>query len=353
MEVLKPPILRIGNRCYRKNPVLHQDLNTAEEEFSDQLDCGWNDETCDMDTNVEETDNGFLVRLEYPSVYFKFVIGKKGETRRRLENETRTQIRIPRQGQEGEIVIIGHDRKGVLSAKTRVEVLVDSARQKQQFTHFLSFPVIGENVKQGFSDFKADVLRECDGDRGLDSTIFQNPDKLHLTIGTLVLLNDAEIRRAKELLHQCKEELVDSILGGEPLMGHFQGLEYMNDDPGEVDVLYAKVELEDDSDRFQILADRLADKFVSSNLMQKDYDRVKLHVTVMNTLFRKDPSGTTVAKVHREPIRDRESFDASNILKKFGNFKFGVHHIGELHISQRYSSSSQGYYASAATLRLP
>lgn len=56
-----------------------------------------------MDTNVEETDNGFLVRLEYPSVYFKFVIGKKGETRRRLENETRTQIRIPRQGQEGEI----------------------------------------------------------------------------------------------------------------------------------------------------------------------------------------------------------------------------------------------------------
>lgn len=60
-------------------------------------------------------------------------------------------------------MIIGHDRKGVLSAKTRVEVLVDSARQKQQFTHFLSFPVIGENVKQGFSDFKADVLRECDG----------------------------------------------------------------------------------------------------------------------------------------------------------------------------------------------
>lgn len=31
------------------------------------------------------------------------------------------------------------------------------------------------------------------------------------------------------------------------------GIEYMNDDPGEVDVLYAKVHLADQSDRYVIV----------------------------------------------------------------------------------------------------
>ena len=36
---------------------------------------------------------------------------------------------------------------------------------------------------------------------------------------------------------------------GGPLEGRVHGLEYMNDDPGAVDVLYAKVHLCDGSDR--------------------------------------------------------------------------------------------------------
>ena len=41
--------------------------------------------------------------MDVPSAYFKFIIGKKGETRKRIENETKTQVRIPKQGEEGEI----------------------------------------------------------------------------------------------------------------------------------------------------------------------------------------------------------------------------------------------------------
>jgi activating signal cointegrator complex subunit 1 len=69
------------------------------------------------------------------------------------------------------------------------------------------------------------------------------------------------------------------------------GLEYMNDDPHAVDVLYAKVQLEDGSNRLQCLADELNDRLTLTGIMQKSYDRVKLHVTVMNTLFRKEPKG--------------------------------------------------------------
>jgi len=40
-----------------------------------------------------------------------------------------------------------------------------------------------------------------------------------------------------------------------------------------------------------VIADQLMERFVASGLMLKEWDRVKLHATVMNTLFRKDPSG--------------------------------------------------------------
>ncbi|XP_060565839.1 activating signal cointegrator 1 complex subunit 1-like [Ruditapes philippinarum] len=353
MEILRPQIVRIGNRCYRKNPVLQREGNTAEEEeFTDFIpdSSGWNDETCTLDTpDIEQTSDGFQTAIQAPNGLLKFVIGKKGETKNRLEVETRTKIRIPKQGQKGDIVIQGHDRNGVMSAKTRIDVLLDSGRQKTPFTHFLSIPFNAKHFQDSLTDFKNDVLRECDGDRGVDGSIFQTPCKLHLTIGCLVLLDETDIRKAVDTLLECREDLIEPILRGEPLHVQLHGLEYMNDDPSEVDVLYAKVK--DTSDRLQILADRLVDKFTSTGLMQREYDKVKLHITVMNTLFRKDPTGTD------EPVRkqdrgrrERESFNAINLLKKFGDYRFGEDTVNIVHLSQRHSFGKDGYYTCAGTL---
>jgi hypothetical protein len=66
----------------------------------------YEDEVCDSGfaNDVEQMEDGsYKLTLEIPSAYFRFVIGKKGETKRRIENETRTLIRIPRQGMEGDI----------------------------------------------------------------------------------------------------------------------------------------------------------------------------------------------------------------------------------------------------------
>ncbi|XP_064640403.1 activating signal cointegrator 1 complex subunit 1-like isoform X2 [Lineus longissimus] len=356
MDVLRPPLVWAMGQCYRKN--LSSEVEDGNQEDPEDTayhdECGWNDEVCDS-LILEETDSGFRYEMSVPSAYFKFIIGKKAETKRRLENETATQIRIPKPGQDGPIVILSRERRGVVSAKTRIDVMVDSARQRQPFTHFLSFPVNGQSVKDSFMDFKHDVLRECDGDRGLDDTLFQNSSKLHLTLGTLVLLDDAEVQQAEELLQECKQDLIGPVSKDEPLKVYIQGLEYMNDDPNAVDVLYAKVELEDESDRLQILCDRLVDKFVSSGLMHRDSDRVKIHVTVMNTMFRKDPSGAVIqAKSgQRGATKERVSFDASNVLRLFGNYSFGQLVIGQLHLSQRYSTSCDGYYQAAAVIDLP
>ncbi|XP_042673650.1 activating signal cointegrator 1 complex subunit 1 isoform X2 [Centrocercus urophasianus] len=353
MDVLRPTLVRIGGRVYRKN-VIHERVQQQEEEdfYTGPSDCA--DEPCDAFV-VEETEKGFQCRVEVPSPLYKYIIGKKGETKKRLETETRTSISIPKPGVEGEIVITGQQRGAVISARTRIDVLLDSFRKKQPFTHFLSLALNQPVIQEKFLQFKEEVLEKCSQDHGVSSSLFQNPAKLHLTLGTLVLLNEQEIQRACDLLQQCKEDFVDQITGGKPLSVEVTGVEYMNDDPAMMDVLYAKVHMKDGSDKLQMIADQLVERFVASGLMLREWDRVKLHATVMNTLFRKDPSGAEERSntvTGKSSFKERESFNGRNILKLFENFSFGEAQLDAVLLSQRYSSDASGYYGTAGRLLL-
>ncbi|XP_071605060.1 activating signal cointegrator 1 complex subunit 1 isoform X1 [Heliangelus exortis] len=351
MDVLRPSLIRIGGRVYRKNLIREQDNQREEEEefCAGPTDCA--DEPCDAFV-VEETERGFQCRVEVPSPLYKYIIGKKGETKKRLETETRTSISIPKPGIEGEIVITGQHRSGVISARTRIDVLLESFRKKQPFTHFLSFALNQPTIQEKFLQFKEEVLEKCSKDDGISSSLFQNPAKLHLTLGTLVLLNEQEIRKACDLLQSCKEDFVDQITGGKPLTVEVAGVEYMNDDPAMTDVLYAKVHMKDGSDRLQVIADQLVERFVASGLMLKEWDRVKLHATVMNTLFRKDPSAEerNNPMTGKSSFKERESFNSRNILKLFNNFYFGEVQLDSVCLSQRFSSDASGYYATSGQL---
>ncbi|XP_065699391.1 activating signal cointegrator 1 complex subunit 1 isoform X1 [Patagioenas fasciata] len=351
MDVLRPTLIRIEGRVYRKNLIQEQPYQHEEEQdfFAGPGDCA--DEPCDTFV-VEETENGFQCRVEVPSPFYKYIIGKKGETKKRLETETRTSISIPKPGVEGEIVITGQHRSGITSARTRIDVLLDSFRKKQPFTHFLSFALNQPAIQERFLQFKEEVLEKCSKDHGVSSSLFQNPAKLHLTLGTLVLLNEQEIQKACELLQRCKEDFVDQIAGGKPLTVEVAGVEYMNDDPAVMDVLYAKVRMKDGSDRLQMIADQLVERFVASGLMLKEWDRVKLHATVMNTLFRKDPSADerNSTMTGKSSFKERESFNGRNILKHFEHFHFGEVQLDAVRLSQRFSSDTSGYYATSGQL---
>ncbi|XP_072280594.1 activating signal cointegrator 1 complex subunit 1 [Pyxicephalus adspersus] len=352
MDVLRPTLITIGGRIYRKNAVQEATYQNQEEEefYIESEQCM--DEPCDYYT-IEETEKGFQCFIDLPSQLFKYIIGKKGETRRTIESDTRTSINIPRQGMEGEIVITGQNRNGVISARTRIELLAETFRKKQPFTHFLSFALNQPQIQERFLQFKEEVLAKCSKDRGVEGSIFQNPSKLHLTIGTLVLLNENEVEQACQLLQKCKEEFLDKIAAGKPIEVKVSGIEYMNDDPGMVDVLYAKVKMKDGSERLQLIADRLMQRFLGSGLMLKEWDRVKLHATVMNTLFRRDPLAEERSTVSpgKPGQRERESFDARNVLKLFENFSFGELDLDTVHLSQRFSTDSSGYYTSAGQVQ--
>ncbi|XP_067100680.1 activating signal cointegrator 1 complex subunit 1 [Osmerus mordax] len=345
MDILRPALININGRIYRRNVIKEDQYeDEEEEEFSYMEESELVDEPCDNHP-IEQTDKGYRCAIDVPSILYKYIIGKKGETRRRLEADTKTSIDIPKQGLEGQIVVIGSQKAAVSSAVTRIEVLVESFRRKQPFTHFLSFALSHPQIQEGFLRFKEEVLKNCSKDNGVDESIFQNPAKLHLTVGTLVLLNDMEVTKACEQLQQC-EDIIKKITGvGLPL--EVTGIEYMNDDPAMVDVLYAKVNAKDGSDKLQQVAEQLVENFVSAGLMVREWDRVKLHGTVMNTLFRKHPSAEDNGGPGKQ---NRESFDARNILKTFGSYYFGEFSLNTVQLSQRYSTDCTGYYTSASCI---
>ena len=58
-------------------------------------------------------------------------------------------------------VITGQHRSGVISARTRIDVLLLTFRRKQPFTHFLAFFLNEVEVQDRFLKFQEEVLERC------------------------------------------------------------------------------------------------------------------------------------------------------------------------------------------------
>lgn len=163
------------------------------------------------------------------------------------------------------------------------------------------------------------------------------------------MLDNEDRAIAADLLQDCKEFIIDSILQGKPLNVNLKGLNYMNDDPASVDVLYANVV----SEELQEISNGIAEYFASRSFIQLKSEQVKLHVTLMNSRF--SDLDDAVEKDDIQDSRDiskRKHFDASKILKKYKDFYFGSFQIHEIHLSQRYSKASNGYYEATIIMKL-
>lgn len=357
VDICRPPLVWVDGRCYRLNSEQEYSVTrgyTGEEETVLETEENGAFAEMEMRQDIEQLDNNrFRVVLPVASAFFPQIIGKGGQTKTRLETDTRTKINIPRKGLEGDIVITGGDRNGVASAASRIEVMVEAARNKQPFTHFLSIPLNLPQVQEAFNQFQKQVLdSETEGkSRGLDASIFQTSSMLHLTIGTMALLDQRERELARDVLLECKEELILPLLSTvSGLEIELQGLELMNDDPGEVDVLYIGVQ--DRAGILQEIVERMVDRFVGSGLMRREYSRVKLHCTLLNTLFRRDTGepGDTSSSSHQG--QDRESFDARPLIQGWGDLSLGLVQVKEIHLSQRRAGrrTAEGYYLPSAVV---
>jgi activating signal cointegrator complex subunit 1 len=309
---------------------------------------------------VEKLESGgFKTRCDdIPSSLYSVIVGAKASTKKRLETETQTKIIIPPQNQKGDIVIRGQHRKDVITARRRVDFLASRARFQRDATHFVCFPVASKTIVDNVQKFQKLVAEDYATSpfATFFPKIFQEPQKLHLTICVLVLLDAKERKLVTDLLDNLKpiiiKKLEEDASEGKCKI-HLKGIEIMNDDPSQADVLYAKCNL--NSQTIQQIADLLNEKFEETGLAKRSKsNNVKLHVTLMNTRFLSiAEEGSSVDK---DPHKHkRMSFDARPILEseKYLNFDFGVADLKEIHVSVRYTSNPKdGFYNSSARINL-
>lgn len=166
-----------------------------------------------------------------------------------------------------------------------------------------------------------------------------------------------------------------------PLKIRLKGLSYMNDDPSQIDVLYGLVQEEGNSKGvIQQLADAIVEYFykagdkmflndrtclakirlgteifqliffsILTGFMNREFgrDNVKLHVTLINSKYRTHSDSATAdssASSARNSRRRRETFDGTEVLKKFADYDFGEAELKDIHLSQRHTVGLDGYY---------
>ncbi|XP_050721772.1 activating signal cointegrator 1 complex subunit 1-like isoform X2 [Eriocheir sinensis] len=352
MDPVRPPTVWVDGRCYRvaSPPTTTSTTNYAEADtygyeesvYQDEVDCAAEQE----DFTVEQISNGrFQTSFHVANSYIPYLIGGKGSTKNRIERETFTTLKFPGKGQEGDIVVMGRDVRTVRQARIKLEMLVEQARKRQNPTHFISIPANTPAIQEKFLEFKKEVLEKCGDSRGVEESIFQEPIKLHLTLCVLALADERERQQALDALKSCSE-MLRRQLGEEKLRLEMKGIEIMNDDPGEVDVLYGRVNALSWSHSLQTIADSLVGELMKTGLVTRSKERVKLHVTLMNSSFRQqgDDSGEDVTP------KARESFCAKNILKEFGDYEFGVFDVEEVHLSILHTATSTKYYTATGKI---
>ena len=223
MDICRPSLIWINGSCYRKNPTSETEFeheNTATggdavDEYEDEVGCAVefqsSDELNDCVYPINEMafqKGQFWAAFHIASAFFPIIIGKKGTTKKRIETETKTRITIPKVGVENEkIQVSGPSKFSVATACNRIDSIVSSARQRQGFTHFFSIPMNHPQIQKSFLKFKESVMSQCESRRGIDESVFQIPALLHMTLGTLALMDDVERQDAAEILHLSVEKL--------------------------------------------------------------------------------------------------------------------------------------------------
>ncbi|XP_047516216.1 activating signal cointegrator 1 complex subunit 1 isoform X1 [Pieris napi] len=351
-DILKPELIWIENRCYRVNdPIVdvsfHQEHDLYENDMPYQ-DLQENDDDTDFEVQMIDSDR-YCTTFHVSKHYLGNIIGKKGAIKMRIQRDTKTDIKIPRMGENKDVVIYGPSIPSVKAARRKINMIVISARMRQRSTHFISLPMNSEEIVKNFDKFKEMVLQDCRG-RGLHESIFIRASKLHITVGVMCLMDNEERLLASKYLAEVKEHIMPMIQNHLPLKLRLKGLSYMNDDPKEMHVLYGSVQ-EDDAHKgvLQDMIDAIAQFFFKKGLMANEFgrDNVKIHVTLLNSKYR----GKTIE--NDSPTKQqRESFDGSEILEKFNDYDFGVMEINNIHLSQRKSLAPDGFYQPTCVISL-
>ncbi|KAF5285749.1 hypothetical protein FQR65_LT02277 [Abscondita terminalis] len=329
-DITNPKIINVDGYCIRDFQCFQTEQNSPNksmtlapyEEYDELVDCN----EIEDNVNLDISDTGkFVLKFHVPSCFVGYIIGTKGTVRNKIEQDTRTTINV---------------------IKEDVNNVRITARDKHRLTHFISIPLVTDLIKYNFDSFKTSILSDATAINGLHPSMFQNPSKIHLTIAPLVLADNVEEMEAVTLLKECNTQVIKPLFANvEKLKVTLNGVEIMNDDPTNVDVLYGKIQIEPPkyNELLQKMADGIYNYFTNKGLVRKQFENVKLHATLINSLFRKTD------KNEKPP---RRTFDATHILKKYKNYHFGDADLKFVHLSIRFTKSDNSYYDALTTVSI-
>ncbi|XP_058791684.1 activating signal cointegrator 1 complex subunit 1-like isoform X2 [Phymastichus coffea] len=261
---------------------------------------------------------------------YKYIVDPNETILQKLRSETKTIIQVSKKKKS--VVIIGSIPKQILHAKHKIDKLIENS--KLQFTHFISIPTNSDEIKNNFITFKRDVKQNYSTEyTGFYERMFQKPEKLHLTISMLHLLDEKDEVKAIAALNTCKENIIDPIIKQNgPINLELKGLRCMEKDPSKARILYINVH--EESGLFQKMSNSINDYFIEQGISRRVHDDVTLHMTVINILY-----------LQRKTIKKtKNNFDATDFLKKYKNISFGKINLSTLHISMLTAKSADGYF---------
>lgn len=89
--------------------------------------------------------------------------------------------------------------------------------------------------------------------------------------------------------------------------------------------------------------------FAIIGLVRKYQDDVKLHVTLINTKYRK-PSNESTPQKRRKWVK-RQSFDARSIMQKYKDYYFGTCNFDSIHLSLITTKGDDGFYKAISVIK--
>nr|XP_023020546.1 activating signal cointegrator 1 complex subunit 1-like [Leptinotarsa decemlineata] len=291
-------------------------------------------------TFITDNSGKLCTGFELPSLYYIKLHQKDLLDLNSVSKRTNTNITVPKLSQEGKLMICGDTKFNIIEAINEIYSAVGQIRDRNVALQFISIPLLSNEIQTNFKKFKNEILSEEDL-YGIEDSIFQSHLKLHLTINVMVLLDSREKNEAIKALEDCNTTIMKPLLDVTgPLKIQVSGIECMNNNYEKVDVLYAKAKFLNETEdiTLQRVSNAISDFFYERGLLKRHQENVKLHMTLMNSKYRKDLNSP------KKKWTKRKSFDARKIMEKYKNFEFGQCNFNCIHLSKISSKGEDGFY---------
>uniref|UniRef100_A0A0N5A1W4 KH domain-containing protein n=1 Tax=Parastrongyloides trichosuri TaxID=131310 RepID=A0A0N5A1W4_PARTI len=313
-------LYEVNGRVYRRNPF----YKINEKKKNKKID-----KTMEDETKYDSSRGCWYMKFSVPAEFQGKLVGVKGINKKTMEKETGCKIFIPNKGDtDTKLEIISKiSYENVERCKQYIDDVIFEARSKMPFSHFVSFSFY--NNQTLCEKFNLFIKKVKEVSIGLDADYFQLPQKLHITISMLMLVNKDEENIVINKLKTVINDMVRPLLSGKHSFKiKIKDLCVMNEDPKNANVLYGNVSCP----VLQNISEEINNVLKETRFCTDTKEDLNLHLTLLNSTFLKKRDGK---------IR---TFDATKIIQQLNDFDFGDIEISKVTLHQRFANNEDGSY---------